>query len=79
MKTVEAKKIEAKRSEKLLRKSFKRKEAKNLKRKEAKFIFSSFAKRGENQAKRDAFSLFSLRSENKKQAKMGHPNPIADV
>ncbi len=37
-------------------------------------FFVSFAKQSENQAKRDAFLLFSLRSEKIKQAKMGHPS-----
>ena len=55
---------------------FKRNEAKNLKHNEARRseFFVSFAKQSENQAKRDAVSLFSLRSEKLKQAKMGHPN-----
>ena len=47
-----------------------------MKRKEAKIYFFSFAKRSENQAKRDAVSLFSLRSEKEKQAKMGHPSVL---
>ena len=81
-KVVEAKRsknFEAKRSEKLLRKLLKRNEAKILKRNEAKRsekMFLSFAKQSENQGKRDAVSLFSLRSEKIKQAKMGHPNGL---
>ena len=46
-----------------------------LSEKKRKILLVGFAKQSENKAKRDAVSLFSLRSEKIKQAKMGHPNP----
>ena len=68
MKRKEAKNVtkifEAKRSEKF--------EAKRSEKKR-KILLVGFAKQSENEAKRDAVSLFSLRSEKIKQAKMGHP------
>ena len=41
--------------------------------KKRNFLFVSFVKQSENQAKREAVSLFLLGSEKIKQAKMGHP------
>ncbi len=79
----------AKRSEKFLRKSLKRKKAKRSEKccenlwsekkrkiwseKKRKFLLVSFVKQSENQAKLDALLLFLLWSEKIKQAKMGHP------
>ena len=70
--------FEAKRSEKFEAKRSEKFEAKRSKKKR-KIVLVSFAKQSENQAKRDAVSLFSLRSEKIKQAKMGHPSRPTDI
>jgi hypothetical protein len=58
-------------------KNFKRNSEKNrceTMRNEAKKLFFGFAKTSENEAKQDAFRFISLRSENLKRAKKGHPS-----
>ncbi len=51
---------------------FEAKRSKKFEVKRSKLFFVSFTKQSENQAKQDAVSLFPLRSEKIKQAKMGH-------
>jgi hypothetical protein len=48
-------------------------------RNEAKKLFFGFAKTSENEAKQDVFRFISLRSENLKRAKKGHPNSCSKI